>query len=102
MRTTTLLLGLVFATTTLSGCDDDVTKVCKKMAELVKNEKDVPKKMKEEAEDLDGCKKKMVEQEKKDPAAFKTMAGCVDGAADLKGLFECMMPAPPKDDDKKE
>ncbi len=100
MRKTTLLLGLAFAVTTLSGCDDDATKVCKKMAELVKAEKDAPKKMKEEAEDLEGCKKKMAEEQKKDPEKFKTMAGCVDGAADFKGMFECMMAASKKDAEK--
>lgn len=102
MRKTTLLLGLVFAATTLTGCDDDVTKVCKKMSKIVKNDKDAGKKMKEEADDIEGCKTKMVEQQKKDPEAFKKMAGCVDGAADLGGLFACMMPASPKDDEKKE
>jgi len=100
MRKTTLLLGLAFAATTLSGCDDDVTKVCKKMSELVKAEKDVPKKMKEEAEDIEGCKKKMAEDKKKDPEQFKVMAGCVDGAANFKGMFECMMKAAEKDADE--
>lgn len=102
MRKTTLLLGLVFAATSLTGCDDDVTKVCKKMSEIVEKEKDVPKKMKEEAGDIEGCKKKMEEEKKKDPEKFKKMAGCVDGASDLGGIFECMMPEPPKDEAKKE
>jgi hypothetical protein len=92
MRNKTLLIGLLFATTALTGCDDDVTKVCKKMSELVKKEKDAPKKMKEEADDIEGCKTKLAEQQKEDPEKFAKMATCVDGAADLKGLFECMMP----------
>jgi len=100
MRKTTLLLGLAFAVTTLSGCDDDVTKVCKKMSELVKAEKDAPKKMKEEAEDIEGCKKKMEEEKKKDPEQFKVMVGCVDGASDFGGMFKCMMEASKKDAEK--
>ena len=91
MRKTTLLLGLAFAVTTLSGCDDDVTKMCKKMAKLVEASEDAPKKMKEDAGDLESCKTKMEEEKKKDPEAFKAMAGCVDGADDFKGMFECIM-----------
>lgn len=92
MRNKTLLIGLLFASTALTGCDDDVTKVCKKMSEIVKKEKDAPKKMKEEADDIESCKTKMAEMQKEDAEKFAKMTKCVDGASDLKGLFECMMP----------
>jgi len=97
MRKTTLLIGLALASTTLAGCDDDVTKTCKKMAELVEKEEDAPKKMKEEAADIEKCKVKLEEEKKKDPEKFKKAADCIDGASDMKGLFECLMPEPPKD-----
>ena len=98
MRTSTTLLGLILFATTLGGCDDDVTKVCKKMAEIVAKEEDAPKKMKEEASNIETCKTKMEEEKKKDPEKFKKMADCVNGSADLKGVFTCMMPAPEGND----
>ena len=102
MRKTTILLGLAFAATTLTGCDDDVTKVCKKMSELVKKEKDAPKKMKEEADDMEGCKKKMEEEKKKDPEKFKKMSECIMGASDFGGVFKCAMEAEGMGDKKEE
>jgi len=97
MHKTTLLIGLALATTTFTGCDDDVTKVCKKMAEIVEKEEDAPKKMKEEAGDIEKCKTKLEEEKKKDPEKFKKAADCIDGVSDMKGLFGCLMPEPPKD-----
>ncbi|MEM6296142.1 MAG: hypothetical protein AAGA54_33025 [Myxococcota bacterium] len=102
MRKTTILLSLAFAATTLTGCDDDVTKLCKKMGELVEKEKDVPKKMKEEAADIEGCKTKMEEEKKKDPEKFKKMSECIMGASDFGGVFKCAMEAEGMGDDKKE
>ena len=93
MRNKTLLIGLLFATTALTGCDDDVTKVCKKMSEIASKDADLPEKFKKEAADIEGCKKEMGAKQKEDPEAFKKLAGCVDGAADMKGLFGCMEPA---------
>ena len=107
MRKTTLLLGLAFAVTTLSGCDDDATKVCKKMVELgKKSEKEDAKKASDEeiAKVLEECKKKAAEEQKKDPEAFKKMSDCIMGVSDMDGYMKCAMEAEgdKKDDDKKE
>ena len=93
MRKTITVLGLALAITTVAGCDDDVTKVCKKMSEIASKDADLPEKFKKEAADIEGCKKDMGAKQKEDPEAFKKLAGCVDGAADMKGLFGCMEPA---------
>ncbi len=100
MRKTTTLLGLAFAITTLSGCDDDVTKVCKKMSEIATSDDKLPEKFKKEAADIEGCKKEMGAKQKEDPKAFEKLAGCVDGASDMKGLFGCMEPAAGGDEKK--
>ncbi|MBV1862705.1 MAG: hypothetical protein KUG77_30060 [Nannocystaceae bacterium] len=103
MRKTTLLLGLAFAVTTLSGCDDDVTKVCKKMAEIAGNEKDLPEEAKKEMADIEKCKKEAGEEQKKDPEQFKKMSDCVMGVSDMGGVMKCAMEAEGAgDDDKKE
>lgn len=108
MRKTTLLLGLAFAVTTLSGCDDDVTKVCKKMAELAEEDKDLPEEVKKEMADLEKCKKDAGEEEKKDPEAFKKMSACVQGVSDMDGVVKCAREKADgasddaSDDDKKE
>ncbi len=93
MRKTTLLLGFVFAATTLTGCDDDVTKVCKKMSELASKEKDLPKKMKEEMGDIEKCKKEAGEEKTKDPEKFKKMSDCVMKVDKMEGVMKCAMEA---------
>ena len=104
MRKTTLLLGLAFAATTLTGCDDDVTKVCKKMAELADKEKDMPEEAKKELKDLEKCKAEGAKEKEKDPEKFKKMSDCVMGASDLGGVMKCAMESEKseKKDDKKE
>jgi len=91
MRKTTLLLGFAFAATTLTGCDDDVTKVCKKMAELAEKEKDLPEEAKKEMQDIEKCKKEAGEEKKKDPEKFKKMSDCTMGASDMGGVMKCAM-----------
>ena len=102
MRKTTLLLGLAFAATTPTGCDDDVTKVCKKMAELVEKEKDMPEEAKKEAGDLEKCKAEGKKEQEKDPEKFKKQADCIMGASDMEGAVKCIMEAATSGDDKKE
>lgn len=108
MRKTTLLLGLAFAATTLTGCDDDVTKVCKKMAELAEKEKDIPEEAKKEMADIEKCKTEANKEKEKDPEKFKKMVDCTMGAADMKGFMECAMKIEAeggddkKDEEKKE
>jgi hypothetical protein len=106
MRKTTLLLGLAFAATTLSGCDDDATKVCKKMAEIVKNDKELPEEAKKEAGDIEKCVTEAKKEQEKNPEAFKKQADCVMGKSDMKGVMECMAEAAKeeakKDEEKKE
>jgi hypothetical protein len=104
MRKTTLLLGLAFAATTLTGCDDDVTKVCKKMAELAEKDKDLPEEAKKELKDLEKCKAEGAKEKEKDPEGFKKMSDCVMGASDMGGVMKCAMEeaAAGGDKDKKE
>lgn len=105
MRKTTLLLGLAFAVSTLSGCDDDATKVCKKMVELGKKaEKDDAEKPSDEdvAKVLEECKKKAAEEQKKDPEKFKKMSDCIMGVSDMDGYMKCAVEAEGDGDDKKE
>lgn len=102
MRKTTLLLGLAFAASTLTGCDDDVTKVCKKMAELAEKEKDLPEAAKKEMADIEKCKKQAEEEKKKDPEKFKKGADCMMGASNMEGVMKCAIEAEGAGDDKKE
>lgn len=102
MRKTTLLLGLAFAATTLTGCDDDVTKVCKKMAELVEKEKDMPEEAKKEVGDIEKCKAEGKKEQEKDPEKFKKQADCVMGAANIEAVGKCIMESAASGDDKKE
>ena len=102
MRKTTLLLGLAFAATTLAGCDDDVTKVCKKMAEFAEKEKDLPEEAKKEMADLEKCKTEATKEKEKDPEKFKKMSECVMGASDMAGFMKCAMESEKGGDDKKD
>jgi len=102
MRKTTLLLGLAFAVTTLSGCDDDVTKVCKKMAELAEKDKDLPEEAKKEMADLEKCKTEAAKEQKKDPEGFKKSTACIMGASDMAGFMKCAMEEAAKEDKKEE
>lgn len=102
MRKTTLLLGLAFAATTLTGCDDDATKVCKKMAEIVEKEKDIPEEAKKEAKDIEKCVAEAKKEQEKDPEKFKKQADCVMGKSDMAGVMECMMAAAKEEGEKKD
>ncbi len=102
MRKTTLLLGLAFAASTLTGCDDDVTKVCKKMAELAEKEKDLPEEAKKELKDIEKCKAEGKKEQEKDPEKFKKMSDCVMGASDMGGVMKCALESEGSGDDKKE
>ncbi len=102
MRKTTLLLGLAFAATTLTGCDDDVTKVCKKMAELAEKEKDLPEEAKKELKDIEKCKAEGKKEQEKDPEKCKKMSDCVMGASDMGGVMKCAMESEEKKEEKKE
>lgn len=105
MRKTTLLLGLVFAVTTLSGCDDDATKVCKKMVELGKKAEkaDAEKASDADAEKaLEECKKNAAKEQKENPEKFKKQSECIMGASDMDGFMKCVMESESADDDKKD
>jgi len=105
MRKTTLLLGLAFAVSTLTGCDDDATKVCKKMVELGKKaeKEDAEKASDADVEKrLEECKKKAAEEQKKEQEKCKKMSDCIMGGSDMDGYMKCAVEAEGAGDDKKE
>ncbi len=107
MRKTTLLLGLAFAVTTLSGCDDDATKVCKKMTELAEKAQpegeDAPKVSDEDkSKALEKCKTEAAKEQKENPEQFKKMSDCIMGVSDMEGAMKCTMEAKAAEGDKKE
>ena len=102
MRKTITVLGLALAITTVAGCDDDVTKVCKKMAELAEKEKDLPEEAKKEMADIEKCKTEGKKEQEKDPEGFKKMSDCVMKASKMEDVMSCAMEAAKAEGEKKD
>lgn len=74
-----------------SDAVDDVTLVCRKMAELVEKEDDLPEEAKAEAADLEKCKLEAAKEKAKDPEKFAAMAKCVTDSDDMTAFMKCAM-----------